>query len=146
VQAGRTEPSSADELEISGNAAEIRRAAEWLTSACRQHNLPQDLIERLELCLHEALANVITHGGETALAAPIRLRLEIHLDSASVTVSDAGVPFDPRSVPEKVLPGTLQEASPGGLGLVMIRRSADRIDYRQERGRNHFTFGVRWAR
>lgn len=146
MQAGRTEPSSADELEISGNVAEIRRAAEWLTSVCRQHNVPQDPIGRLELCLHEVLANVITHGGETALAAPIRLRLEMQLDAASVTVSDAGMPFDPRSVPEKVLPNTLQEASPGGLGLVMIRRSADRVDYRYERGLNHFTFGVQWVR
>lgn len=144
MQAGQTESSWADELEISGNASEVRRAAEWLTSACRQRKLPQQSIERLELCLHEVLANVITHGGTAARAAPIRMRLEMQHHSASVTVSDAGIPFDPRSVPEKVLPHSLHETSPGGLGLVMIRRSADGLDYRHEDGLNRFTFGVRW--
>jgi serine/threonine-protein kinase RsbW len=145
VQPGHTESSWADELEITGNASEVRRAAQWLTSACRQRNLPQQSIQRLELCLHEVLANVITHGGTTAIAAPIRMRLEMRDHSVSVTVSDAGISFDPRSIPEKVLPSTLQEASPGGLGLVMIRRSADWLDYRHERGLNHFTFGVQWT-
>jgi serine/threonine-protein kinase RsbW len=137
-----------DEFAIAASGAEVRRAAEWLVANCRQHDVPQAQMDRLELCLHEALANVITHGGENAAAAPIRMRLEVTRDpqcSACVTVIDAGEAFDPSSVPERISPATLAETEPGGLGLVMIRRFSDRLDYRHEDGYNHLTFGVRWS-
>ena len=137
-----------DELTINADGAEVRRASEWLDTACRQHDVPQALSDQLVLCLNEVLANVIDHGGRTALSAPVRLLLEVTRDQdcskASVTVSDAGMPFNPQSVPVRILPHTLAEASGGGFGLVLIRRCSDWLDYRHEDGRNHFTFGTRW--
>jgi sigma-B regulation protein RsbU (phosphoserine phosphatase) len=134
-----------DELSIGADGAEARRAAEWLQAACRRREVPQTQAERLELCLHEALANVIIHGGGSA---PIALSIEVGPapDGAaiSVTVSDACAAFNPLSVPQNTPSRTLDETTPGGLGLVMIRRCSDWLDYRYEDGRNHFTFGVRW--
>lgn len=148
AETGRPALLGSDELAIGANGAEARRASEWLDSACRRRNVPQPLAERLALCLHEVLANVIAHGGSAALSAPIRLLLEVRLEQdcskASVTVSDAGIAFNPLAVPNKVMPKTLGEASAGGLGLVMIRRCADWLDYRHDDGRNHLTFGARW--
>lgn len=137
-----------DELTITANGAEVRRATEWLATTCRRRDVPQALAERLALCLHEVLANVITHGGGTALAAPIGMLLEVRLDpegsQAGVTVTDAGVAFNPLSVPNRILPKTLAEAPSSGLGMVMIRRCSDWLDYRREEGHNHLTFGARW--
>lgn len=141
--------SRIEELAIEANGAEVRRASEWLDAICRQREVPQALADRLALCLNEVLANVIAHGGRSAHAAPIRLLLEVGPDPegsiASVTVSDAGMAFDPLSVPKKILPKTLEEVEPGGLGLVMIRRCSDLLYYRHEGGQNHLTFGTRWS-
>jgi sigma-B regulation protein RsbU (phosphoserine phosphatase) len=148
AKSGTGAASRADELAIVANAAEVRRAVEWLEAACRRRSVPQAPAERLALCLHEALVNVITHGGGSALAAPIGLALEVGPGPdgavANVTVSDAGTAFNPLSLPQQLPPATLDDASPGGLGLVMIRRCADWLDYRHEGGRNRFTFGARW--
>ena len=148
MSSARAVSSRHDELTIDATGAEVRRASEWLDASCRQHDVPQALAERLALCLHEVLANVINHGGPTALSAPIRLLLDITRNQGSskisVTVSDAGLPFNPLSVPQRLLPKTLAEAPEGGLGLVMIRRFADELDYRHETGHNHLTFGVGW--
>ncbi|MEO8101217.1 MAG: ATP-binding protein [Betaproteobacteria bacterium] len=137
-----------DELSINASGAEVRRASEWLESACQQREVPQAMAERLVLSLNEVLANVIRHGGANALSSPVGLKLEVVADAksgkAGVTVSDAGIAFNPLSVAEKPLPKTLDEAAPGGLGLVMIRRFSDWLDYRHEEGRNHLTFGTRW--
>jgi anti-sigma regulatory factor (Ser/Thr protein kinase) len=142
-------PSRVDELTISANGDEVRRASDWLHSACRRNEVPEELAERLVLCLNEVLANVIVHGGSTALSAPVTLMLEISVDDgrgkAGVTVSDAGVAFDPLSGPARTLPKTLEEASLGGLGLVMLRRCSDWLDYRNEDGHNRLTFGARWG-
>ncbi|MDH4189707.1 MAG: ATP-binding protein [Betaproteobacteria bacterium] len=140
--------SWSDELIIGATGMELRRASEWLDAACRGRAAPREPVERLLLCLNEALTNVMVHGGETALSAPIRLLLEFRFDpgggEVGVTVSDAGLAFNPLSAPRKALPKTLDEALPGGLGLVMMRGLSDWLDYRHEAGRNHLTFGARW--
>lgn len=138
-----------DELAIRAEAAEVRRASEWLEASCRRHAVPPRGIERLVLCLNEVLENVIVHGGAGAHAAPIDLRLQVTRDAgggeAAVTVADSGAPFDPGSIPVRPLPKTLDEASVGGLGLVMLRRCADWLRYRREAGRNHLTFAASWT-
>ena len=137
-----------DELSIGANGAEVRRASDWLDAACRRRDVPRAVAERLVLSLNEVLANIICHGGATALSSPVGLRLEVVAEAnggkARVTVSDTGIAFNPLSVAEKPLQKTLDEAAPGGLGLVMIRRFSDSLDYRHEDGRNHLTFCTQW--
>ena len=142
---GGTGPSpSPDELTLGATTAEARRASEWLDATCQQRGVPLAQTERLLLCLDEALANVLTHGKPQA-SEPIVLRFEMRVGAASVTVSDAGRAFDPLSVPKRVAPKTLDEASTGGMGLQLIRKCADLLHYRHHDGRNHLTFGTRWG-
>jgi serine/threonine-protein kinase RsbW len=140
--------SRIDELSIGASGAELRRASEWLDSVCQRHEVPPASVERLVLCLNEVVANVINHGGGSAREEPIRLLLEVALDQgqgqAGVTVSDAGRAFDPLAAPPHQKPKSLKEAPLGGLGLVMLHRCSDWLDYRHEGGRNHLTFGTRW--
>ena len=139
-----------DELTIGASGAEVRRASEWLATLCLQRDIPQAQAQRLEICLNEVLANVLMHGGSAATASPIRLQLEVRsapeAGEASVTVSDAGFAFNPLAVQLSPRAHTLAEARAGGLGLTMIRRCSDWLDYRREGAHNHFTFGARWGR
>ena len=137
-----------DELTLRGGAAAAPRASEWLEALCRQHGVPREHVDRLLLCLDDALANVLAHGGPTALSNPIRLLFETHVDresrTASVTLSDSGIAFDPVSAQDKPLPETLEDALPHGRGLQMIRACSSVLRYRREDGRNHLTFGTTW--
>lgn len=137
-----------EELTLRADASEMPRASAWLEARCQEHGVPDDHLARLLLCLDEALANVLDHGGPTALAHPIRLLFEVRGDpgprTASVTVSDAGPAFDPVSAPEKSLPQTLEDAAPRGRGLQMIRAAAPVLRYRRGDDHNHLTFGTRW--
>jgi serine/threonine-protein kinase RsbW len=139
-------------LAIAASGDEIRRACEWLTTALRQRDVPDPQVERLELALHEVLANVLAHGGSAARAEPIRIRIRIEVrekattGEAHVKVRDAGIPFDPTGAPEHTPAKTLAEAQPGGLGLPLIRRCSDWMSYRREGDRNHFMFGARWPK
>jgi serine/threonine-protein kinase RsbW len=137
-------------LAIAASGQEIRRASEWLTTALRQRDVPASQVERLELALHEVLANVLAHGGRAARAEPIRICIEVRekatTGEARVKVRDAGIPFDPTSAPEHIPANTLAEAPLGGLGLPLIRRCSDWMSYRREGGRNHFMFGAQWPK
>ena len=137
-------------LAIAASGDEIRRACEWLTAALRQRDVPDRQVERLELALHEVLANVLAHGGRAARAEPIRICIEVRENAATgearVTARDAGIPFDPTGAPEHIPAKTLAEAPLGGFGLPLIRRCSDWMSYRREGDRNHFMFGARWPK
>jgi anti-sigma regulatory factor (Ser/Thr protein kinase) len=127
-----------------------RRATAWLASHAGALGIPVEQFTRLDHCLDEALANVLAHGGPAALASPIAVELEVSEERdhrvAAVTISDHGLPFDPiaaLAVPRSA-PTCLAEAKPGGLGLPMIRKFSDRLQYRYDQGRNRFTFAVKW--
>ena len=138
-----------DALAIRAEGAEVRRASEWIASALRGHGVPEEVSDKLVLCLNEVLANVINHGGPSALAAPIQLTVEAGAGEegprAIVTVADAGRPFDPTTVADKPAPRSLDDAVAGGRGLRIIRRCSDWIGYRYGEGQNHLTFGARWS-
>jgi anti-sigma regulatory factor (Ser/Thr protein kinase) len=137
-------------LAIAASGEEIRRALEWLTNALRQRDVPAPQVERLELALHEVLANVLVHGGSAARAEPIRICVDVRenatIGEARIKVRDAGIPFDPTGAPKHIPAKTLAEVPLGGLGLLLIRRCSDWMSYHREGGCNHFMFGARWPK
>ncbi len=142
-------PASVAEIAIRAEPAALARSSGWLQESGLQHGVPADQIQRLDLCLHEALANVIDHGGRQAAAAPILLRFGVAhappAGAASLTVVDGGPPFDPERLSPKPLPASLEAAEPGGLGLRMIRSFSDALHYRRVGATNELRITVRWV-
>jgi len=137
-------------LTIRADKWDARRASSWLESAALAQNVPLEQVVRLDHCLDEALANVIRHGGPTALSSPVHLQFGVCRGSAACTaelsVSDAGVAFDPSTVAAVAPhPAGLVDAKPGGRGLLMIRSFSDELSYRYSQGRNCLTITVRWV-
>lgn len=136
-------------LEILADATDVRPAALWLAQQGSAYAIPHEQIFRLDLCLNEALANVIEHGGREAGLAPVRLSLTACVDDngshATLIVSDAGRAFNPLAVIPKPRPSSLAEASPGGLGLVLMSSFADEVAYEHRQDRNCLQFVVHWS-
>jgi anti-sigma regulatory factor (Ser/Thr protein kinase) len=134
------------EIAIPADAGAFRDASNWLAEAARSRGIPDQLIERLDLCLNEALANVLAYGGPTAHAESIRLSIQKTTDhEAVVAVEDAGIPFDPTAAEAKPRASSLATAEAGGHGLLIIRSFADFVTYQLKNQRNILRFGVRWA-
>jgi len=136
-------------LSFRASADEVRRASEWLEQTGTTLAIPPAAILRLDVCLNEALANVMAHGGGAAVAAPVQLLLRADTAAAGgtacLTISDAGIAFDPVAALPVARPASLMEAEPGGLGLRMMRQSADRLSYRYHAGLNELTCTVQWT-
>jgi anti-sigma regulatory factor (Ser/Thr protein kinase) len=139
------------ELSIPADARHARRAAEWLSSAATALGIPPAQILRLDHCLDEALANVITYGGPAVLACPVDLQLGVRREAGACTaelvIRDAGVAFDPTAgvLATIARPVSLANANPGGLGLRMMREFSDDLTYRRSEDRNHLTIVVSWS-
>jgi anti-sigma regulatory factor (Ser/Thr protein kinase) len=87
--------------------------------------------DSLAIILEEWVMNIVEHGQADA-ASLIALRLE-HCDGiVRLTVSDAGLAFDPRGA---VMDGP-NAARGGGAGIALILAWSRITDYRRRSGRN----------
>lgn len=98
---------------------------------------PSSLLPALHIILDEIASNIVKHSGADDFELAIR-----QLDDPpgiKLTFSDGGRPFDPlaQSEPDTTLP--VEERPIGGLGIMMVRKMASSIEYRQKAGRNVLT-------
>lgn len=121
------------------------RVQEFLAEALTAADCPKKTRNELRLAVEELFVNVARHAYEgNAGDVEIRVREGADAREASVTLRDSGAPFDPfaRQDPEK--PRSIEEATIGGLGIVLVKRMTDGYEYRYEDGCNVVTIVKRW--
>lgn len=96
-----------------------------------------------ELAFEELVTNILRHGRRRPDEPPIAASVLLSGESITLTVEDDGPPFDPLSVPEPEQPASLDDAKVGGLGLVLVRRSCERMSYVRAGDRNRVTVTLR---
>ena len=130
-------------LSLAATLDALTGAQESLSAFLHAAGLAPRIVGRAELLLEELVTNVINHGG---LAAPAEAVL--HLEALAepggacrLTFEDPGQPFDAAAATPHGLPARLEDAQPGGLGLVLLQRMASDLTYeRLPAGRNRLTF------
>lgn len=123
---------------------DVTLASDWLHGIAAVEALPQKLLFRIDLCLAEAVTNVISYGEVGCADGPVRLELRLDADLAELLVEDSGVAFNPLEAPEREQPASLAEAPIGGLGIHLIRQYADQCVYERRDGLNRLR--LRWHR
>jgi len=110
----------------------------WLDRAFAKSGEAASVCDDLKLCVNEAVANVVAHGGRKNIAIEVRLWKEP--ESIFAEVSDDGPYFDPTQSISRQTAIDLESEEIGGWGLQLMRQSSDEFLYRRKEGRNYNTF------
>ena len=131
-------------LTLRHDVAELTRLSAWLADLKNPGTLSDRDLFRLDLTLNEAITNVMDYSTpEAAAAGEVTVRLVLAPEEITVTVIDQGKPFDPLSGPKKRLPSRLEDATPGGLGIHLIRNYTDSCSYERNGETNRLTMVFR---
>jgi anti-sigma regulatory factor (Ser/Thr protein kinase) len=106
------------------------------------HGVGRQAMFNAELVLEEVLTNLIKYAFTDGAAHRIELMVELEPDEIILRFDDDGKAFNPLDAPAPTLPGSIEEAVPGGLGLVLVRGFAKSVDYERRDGHNRLTIGV----
>ncbi|MBU8545299.1 MULTISPECIES: ATP-binding protein [Roseomonadaceae] len=129
-------------LEVPVSLAGLAAAQEAVEAWAESQDVPPAQALRLRLVTEELLANLIEHATWPAGPTPARLEVVWRDGVLSLALEDAAAPFDPRHAPAAV--PSLEGEAVGGLGLALVRRMAQRLDYgRTEAGGNRTSLDIR---
>lgn len=113
------------DLRIDCDPVTLRAARASFRVFLESSQCPPDFIDRLVLAVDEACANVYRHAYRGA-SGELRLRARWVNGRLRVMLKDRGIPFDAAGLPDR----DLGEIRPGGLGLPIIKRIFERVEYR----------------
>jgi serine/threonine-protein kinase RsbW len=107
-----------------------------VTEAVRLGGFPENYINRLLIAVDEAVTNIIEHAyeGVPPGAGRIDISLAVTPDEFRITVSDQGETFDPRQLSDVDIQRHVASGRNGGLGVFLIRKIMDTVDYHHESG------------
>ncbi len=91
---------------------------------------------QIKLASEEVLVNIFNYAYPEKSGA-VELDIEAKpKESLEVQFADWGVAFDPLSLPQPKLCGSIEERKIGGLGVYLVRKVMDEVSYKREDGRN----------
>jgi serine/threonine-protein kinase RsbW len=81
-----------------------------------------------ETAVDEAVTNIIKHA-YSGQGGYIGISCEIQKNRFFITINDKGKKFDPASVPLPDVDAKLEDRRTGGLGIYMMRKMMDTVEY-----------------
>jgi phosphoserine phosphatase RsbU/P len=127
------------EIKLRNTLSELDRVNQTLTEFARWHGLTPDVVHDLTLALEEILINIISHGYTDNREHEIKVSLSVQPGEVRIDVEDDGRPFNPLEAPEPDTTKPLEERTVGGLGIHLVRKLMDGLEYKRQDDRNLLT-------
>lgn len=102
---------------------------EFVAQAAMDAGLNETGVYAVQLAADEACSNIIEHAYGEGNSGEIECTCSTDKENLVIIFRDYGCCFDPASIPEPVLSGTLSERQIGGLGLFLINHLMDEVNY-----------------
>jgi len=123
-------------FDLKNKLSELKTLCRHLEDCSNMMGLPQKCLFEINLGLDEVFTNIISYGFEDESEHQIKFTLAKDKETLVVQVEDDGVPFNPLDVPGPELSQDLDSINIGGLGIHLITKMIDDIDYQRVEGKN----------
>ena len=130
----------AKELTLEASVENLNRVLDFLEGPMDSVECPLSVQTQLNIAVEEIFVNIAHYAYTPGKGdATVRVETDKKNRSISVTFTDRGIPYNPL---EKADPDTTlsaEERQIGGLGIFMVKKSMDAMEYRREDGMNILT-------
>lgn len=121
---------------LSNQLKELDTIAGFLDEIASLWQLPAQLIMTLNLVLEEAFTNVVQYAYDDNARHDVELLFEKSGDMLRITLVDDGKYYDPTQTPDPDISLSAGERPIGGLGIYLIRKMMDEVEYERKGNKN----------
>lgn len=122
-------------LELPPELAQLERATAFVEDTLRANGVDGKTVVKMNIAVDEIFSNIARYSG----ADRARLECAVTPDRVTVRFVDNGKPYDPTQQAEPDVTLSAEERGIGGLGILMVKKSMDGVEYTYENGQNILT-------
>jgi sigma-B regulation protein RsbU (phosphoserine phosphatase) len=121
------------ELRVEATLENLRTISQFIHSLGQRLQLTEKTLFHIDLAVEEAATNIVQHAYPRGQVGEILVCAETLDDVVRVTLTDWGIPFDPRDARPFDLNAPVESRIAGGMGLYFIQTFMDGVERRTAR-------------
>ena len=132
-----TEEENLNELTLEARVDNLEQVLSFVDSHLEAFDCPMKAQMQIDVAVEELYVNIAQYAYNPGVG-PATVRVEVEQDplSVSITFIDHGVPYDPLKKADPDVTLSAEERQIGGLGIYMVKKSMDGIEYEYKNGQN----------
>jgi len=107
----------------------LDQICDFAAECAREAGLDERQVYAVLLAVNEAATNIIEHGYRGATDGDLSITCKQVSAGLQVSLHDHAPPFEPEDVPVPVVDVPLEQLKPRGLGVYLIRKMMDVVQY-----------------
>ena len=131
------------ELTVTAGEGQLGRVRDFVVEACEEAAFSDRETSNTKLAVDEACTNIITHAYGGTGQGDITVRIQIEPGNLRISLHDKGERFDFASIENPDLEEYVETGRKGGLGIYLINRLMDGVEYRADDAGNELVLTKR---
>lgn len=123
-------------LRVSCSRSNLKTVRDFVADVLQQHQLPDILQNQIILAVDEIVANLIIHSNHEDATKHLDIRVEIADHEFRFEAEDDGQSFSPAEYKDPDLQEHIRTGKKGGVGIALVNRIMDHVEYTTEGTRN----------
>jgi len=118
-----------EEIAIPAQMSYMGQVRDFIEHIGAKYKYSDKIINSYKLVIEEACTNIIRHGYRDIKGGEISIKAIVRQQSLTIVIIDQGISYDPRQAQTPDLEKYIQIGKKGGLGIFMMRKLMDDVQY-----------------
>lgn len=128
------------ELTLDAVVENIDKVTDFVNNELDAYDYLMKARMQINVAIDELFGNIAHYAYEKGTGkATVRIEVEEEPLTVSITFIDSGKPFNPLDRPEPDTTLSAQERAIGGLGIFLVKKTMDKVEYLYQNGQNMLT-------
>ncbi|MCZ7601705.1 MAG: ATP-binding protein [Melioribacteraceae bacterium] len=117
------------EITVKSSTDNLAAIREFIQNSALESGFSQEIVSKISLAVDEACTNVIKHAYKFSPDREITVHTKLEKSKFTILITDTGDKFDPNLIPEPNLKEYHKQRKVGGLGMYLMKKLMDEVQY-----------------
>ncbi len=128
-----------ENIVLQNDVKQIPQLNQFVEMVTHRLEFEPSLVQQMKLAVEEAVVNVMQYAFPHGTQGTVKIEAKANEECLRFIISDKGTPFDPTAATEADTTLSVEERPIGGLGIFLVRKMMDSINYEHIEGKNILT-------
>ncbi len=126
-----------NELTVDASIETLNQVLNFIDSQLESFSCAPKAMMQIDVAVEELFVNIANYAYKPGTGtATIRIELNEQMRIVTITFIDSGIPYNPLDKEDPDVTLSAEERKIGGLGIFMVKKSMDNMEYSYQNGKN----------